>query len=165
MATPVSPEVAVIITRKKALYGRYADLKQWHRFSEIALPDCKFFFLDINKEPLYVNKTHLTFSTLEKFTTFFGTFFAKAQTLHNIGPGDLQQVGPDEVHAVWSIEDQLLFSPIGEIRGGGYYFEIWKRADGDWFMADLRLERTYQKMSLAVQFGVFLDKWFGISML
>jgi hypothetical protein len=55
-------------------------------------------------------------------------------------------VGPDAVHAVLALEDQLLFSPVGEIRGGGFYYEAWKRVggeDGDWFIADLRMERTY----------------------
>ena len=50
------------------------------------------------------------------------------------------------------------FGSWAEIRGGGFYYETWKRVDGDWFLQDLRMQRTYQKMTFLVGLGRFLQK-------
>ena len=63
-------------------------------------------------------------------------------------PGELEQIKADEVKATWGMEDQIILNGTGglvEMRGGGYYYETWKMKNDDWFLASLRLERTYQK--------------------
>ncbi|CAJ2509580.1 Uu.00g146060.m01.CDS01 [Anthostomella pinea] len=164
-----SPEAATAISRKKARYARYADTKQWGAYAdEVALPNCTYAFEDVNGLTLNAGGNKLQFASTVEFTAFFGAFFAKLQTLHNLGPGDFTQTAPDEVRAVFSVEDQILAPPFGawaEIRGGGYYYETWKMVDGDWFLSDLRMRRTYQKMTLLVQVAFFFQEKLGISML
>ncbi|KAF2183155.1 hypothetical protein K469DRAFT_635649 [Zopfia rhizophila CBS 207.26] len=147
---PVPFDVAEIISRKKAQYGRCIDTKQWHNFNQVALSDTEFNFLDPDGSIIMAGKTRLTFPSSKAFTEFFGRFFRNAETLHMFGPGELEQVAPDEVTAIWGMEDQLLLKSTAglvELRGGGYYYETWKLKDGDWFLKSLRLERTYTKMS------------------
>ncbi|ETS84617.1 hypothetical protein PFICI_02642 [Pestalotiopsis fici W106-1] len=141
---------AQIITTKKARYGRYVDTKQWDRFSEIALPHATFRFLDTDKTPLSVGKTQLVFNSTSEFTSFFSDAFARANTLHMFGPGDLEQVAYDEIEAIWAMEDEIIIKDslgLYELRGGGYYHETWKRHKGDWFIKSLELRRTYTKSS------------------
>jgi hypothetical protein len=148
MAVP--PEVAAIISRKKAQYGRYIDTKQWDKFHQIALPDAELSFLDSDGSVLKVGRTPLAFSSTKSFTTFFAKSLVKVDTLHMFGPGELEWIGPGEVKAIWGMEDQLIMNGPGglvEVRGGGYFHETWKMKEGDWFLASLRLERTYTKTS------------------
>ncbi|KAI1501954.1 hypothetical protein F5X99DRAFT_380966 [Biscogniauxia marginata] len=165
MAT-VTPEVAVALNRKKARYARYADTKQWDKFEdEVALPDAQYDYQDVDGKTLNIGGRTTKFESTKVFTAFFRPFFAKLQTLHNVGPGDFTQTADDEVEAVFAFEDQLLAPPFGswaEIRGGGFYYETWKRVDGDWFLKDLRMQRTYQKMTFLVALSLFLQQKLGI---
>ncbi|KAJ9145390.1 hypothetical protein NKR23_g5370 [Pleurostoma richardsiae] len=153
MAIP--PEVAETIRRKKSQYCRFVDTKNWASVERLALPDAKFSFHETNGSVTKVGWKHLAFSTPQAFGDFFRKLLAPADTLHNVGPGDLEMTGPAEVQAIWPMEDQLLArwtAGLIWLRGGGYYYETWVLKDGDWFLQSLRLERTYVDMSLLVRF-------------
>ncbi|RTE85003.1 hypothetical protein BHE90_000387 [Fusarium euwallaceae] len=164
----VTPEVALAITRQKARYGRYADTKQWDKFAQdIALPDARFSFYDTEGKLLVAGPQSLAFDSVKGCAAFFGKFFSQFQTQHNFGPGDFEQVGPDEVKAIFGMEDQIMSKYLGawvEIRGGGFYHETWKLVDGEWYLQDLRLERTYQKETVLVKIGLAVAGLFGISL-
>ena len=165
----VTPEVALAIQTQKQRYARYADTKQWKKFEEeVLLPDGKFLFLDIDGTPLKVGTTVFQWSSTKPFVQFFEGFFSKAHTLHNIAPGDFEQVKPDEVEAIFAMEDQILMDPfqsIAQIRGGGFYYETWKLVDGEWYIKNLRLERSYQKVSFLIHVANFLQTWLGLPLL
>lgn len=166
MSIPV--EVAEIIIRKKSQYGRYIDTKQWDKFDQVALPDAEFIFLDTDGSILKAGKTSFAFRSSKAFTSFFSKFFARAQTLHMFGPGDLQLKAIDEVGAIWGMEDQIILKhAVGlvEIRGGGYYHETWKMRNGDWFLTSLRLERTYQKTSFLAKILILCDRYLRLSVI
>lgn len=164
----VSPEVAVAITRQKTRYCRYADTKQWYKLaSDVALPDARLVYCDSEGKPLQVSGRDLVFDSAQSFAAFYDKFFAQFDTMHNIGPADLEQVAADEVNSVFGFEDQVMSKPLGawgEIRGGGYYYTTWKLVDGEWYIKDLKMIRTYQKMTLLVKIGVTISNWLGISL-
>ncbi|KFY78693.1 hypothetical protein V499_02186 [Pseudogymnoascus sp. VKM F-103] len=163
---PVPIEIAETIFRKKSQYGRYIDTKQWNKFAEVALPNAELSFFDSDGSILVAGKTPLVFSSSQAFTSFFSKFFANAQTLHMFGPGELEQIKSDEVKATWGMEDQIILNGTGglvEMRGGGYYYETWKMHGDDWFLASLRLERTYQKTSLTAKVFIFLERYSGLT--
>lgn len=162
----VSPEVAGAITRQKARYARYADTKQWDKLEALNLPTAAYAFLDNSGRPLAVGKKALVFDSPRPVADYFRKFFAAMDTMHNIGPGDFEQAAPGEVRAVWGFEDQIVSKALGswaKIRGGGYYYETWRLVDGEWYIADLRMERTYQEETLLVRVGLALAKLFGYS--
>lgn len=164
MSIPV--EIAEVIIRKKAQYGRYIDTKQWDKFDQVALPDAEFNFYDTDGSILKAGNTLFAFPTPTAFTDFFSKFFLNAQTLHMFGPGELQMTCSDEVKAIWGMEDEIILKHtmgLVEIRGGGYYHETWKFEKGDWFLKSLRLERTYQKTSLVAKILVFFDRYLRLS--
>jgi len=164
----IDPVAAIVISKKKAQYGRFVDTKQWDKFNKhVALPDAQYRFYDTNGRLLQAGTQELKFSATEPLTAFFSKFFAPAQTLHMFGPGDFEQIGPDEVKAIFALEDQVIVRGSGgllEIRGGGYYHETWQRKDGDWFLKTLDMYRTYQKMSLMMTIVMTITGLLGISL-
>lgn len=162
----ISLQIAQAITQKKALYGRSIDTKQWHKLDKVALPDAQFHFFDFNGSVLKAGKSLLVFDSTTAFAAFFSQLLKSTQTLHMFGPGEFEQTGPNEVSAVWAMEDQLILrGSMGliKLRGGGYYREIWTSKGGEWFLASLRLERTYQDATLLLRFLMLLGSILGIS--
>lgn len=158
----VSWETNETISRKKALYGRYIDTKQWDRLSSIALPDAELRFFEPDGSLTHVGRTPLAFTSPEKCAYFFQKLFGNAQTLHMFGRGELEQTKEDEVRAIWPMEDQIILRqgwlPV-EVRGGGYYYETWRQKDNDWFLESLVLRRTYTKPSILAWLGGLLS-WY-----
>ncbi|KAI0023415.1 hypothetical protein F4780DRAFT_80044 [Xylariomycetidae sp. FL0641] len=169
----VSAETAQAITSKKARYARYADLKAWEAFAaEVAYPEATYDYQDASGSSLVVGGRALKFESTAAFFGFIAPFFAPLQTLHNIGPGDFSPAehdDDDEVDVVFGFEDQLLAPPLGawaEIRGGGYYYETWKRdRDGDWKLLTLKMRRTYQKMTTLVAIALWVQDKLGVSLM
>jgi hypothetical protein len=168
-----NPEAAEIIRRKKAQYCRFLDTKQWDALEQLALPDAEFRFLNPDRSVITIGKTPLDFSTPKAFTAFMAVLFDKARTLHMVGgSGEIELRGGsdgNEMSAVWGMEYQVVIrgtAGLAEMRGGGYYHEIWKRDgdEGDWYLKSLRLERIYVKASvLARVFALLQSIWLMLS--
>lgn len=164
----VDPAVAVAISKRKSQYGRFADTKQWSRFHEFALPDAHYRFYDTNRRLLQAGNQQLDFPSTDALVAYYTKFMAPAQTLHMFGPGDFEQIGPDEVKVIWALEDQVIVRGTGgllELRGGGFYHEIWLRKDGQWFLKTLDMYRTYQKTSLLMAILLMITSLLGISLI
>lgn len=159
---PVPFEVSDVISHKKALYCRYIDTKQWDKFNSIAHPDAQFSFFEPDGSLSHVGKTAMAFNSLDSFTKFLSRIFSNGQTLHMVGPGEIEHVRAGEVNAIWSMEEQIILRsgwlPV-EVRAGGYYHETWKERDGDWFLESLILRRIYTKPSLLAWFGGLVSSY------
>lgn len=152
----VSSELAELIRSKKAQYCRYLDTKQWSSLEALALPDAKLSFLNPDGSIQQSGVFSFNYHSPKDFTRDIGALFKSASTLHHVGIGELTEAPNGDIEVIWSMEDQILYpSILGlvplDIRGGGYYHEVWTLRDGDWKLKTLRLERTYMKSSLAVQ--------------
>lgn len=162
MAVP-TPEVAERIRAKKHRYGRYLDTRQWDELAQVALPNAQITIFDPSGAISRVGSTDMAFGSIKDFAHFCSRIFAGMQTLHMFGQGELEQTARDEVKAIWSMEDQIISTQLWggiELRGGGFYHEKWRLVEGDWFLAELRLERTYLKYSLLARAIFFLAKLF-----
>lgn len=163
----VPPEVALAITRQKARYGRGADTKNWPLFESVALPDARYSYNDINGNPIKRGKQELVFDSIKSASAFFQKLFVGRETMHNIGGGDFELVAPDEVKAVFPFEDHLLSESLGswlEISGGGFYYETWKEVDGEWYIQELRMVRSFQRESVLAAVALALAEWLNISL-
>lgn len=163
----VSPEVALAINRKKLRYARYADTKQWDLFEkEVARPETQYDYQGTDGQSIAISGVSCKFAGTKQFRAFFEPAFASLQTLHTVGPGEFTKAAEDEdedrddeVRAIFAFQDQLFAPPFGRLaalRGGGFYYETWRRVDGDWFLVDLR-----SKSSLEVHF--FYSSRFAIA--
>ncbi|KAJ0113809.1 hypothetical protein J7T55_010053 [Diaporthe amygdali] len=159
----VSCGTTEIISRKKALYGRFIDTKQWDKLSSIALPDAELRFFEPDGSLTHVGRTPLAFTSSEECASFFHKLLRNAQTLHMFGRGELDQINPDEIRAIWPMEDQIILRQgwlSVEVRGGGYYYETWRQKENDWFLESLVLRRTYTKPSFLAWLGALLSSCF-----
>jgi hypothetical protein len=147
---PPSIEVADIIRRKKAQYGHIVDFKQWHLMPNVILPTAQMSFFEPNGQPTTVGKRVNVFDSRDAYIKQIGHFLEGGQTMHLFGYGDLEQTGPNEVTAVFSMRDSFILNGLGGLiwsDGGGHYHEKWARESDDWFMAELRLERLNVRKS------------------
>lgn len=146
-------EVYLEITRKKAQYGRYLDTKQWVQFQKTAKPNARLRFHDVEGNIIARNGKNYDFDFLAAFIDWFSGFFRSAQTLHMFGPPEIYMPSADEARVIWSMTDHIYFNGNGrlaEIQGGGYYHETWIKENGEWWLQDLALRRTYQKFSKVI---------------
>ncbi|KAI3393814.1 hypothetical protein diail_3590 [Diaporthe ilicicola] len=142
----ISPEVAEIIRTKKSQYCRFADTNQFHLFEKIALPSATFKFVGPDDVVIAEGGVEYSWENLAGFCAFFTKAFESIQVIHSVGPGELEQTGPDEVKAIFTVIYHA--GPKGTDMkhhdiGGGHYHETWKRQGDDWFMADLYMKRLY----------------------
>lgn len=156
MSTPsnIPFETVLEITKKKAQYGRYIDTKKWDQFCLLALPNARFRFRNADNSIITRDGQAMDFQSLTSFVDWFSQLFENAQTLHMFGPPEMSLLSKDEVSVSWSMEDQIYFhghDQLSDIRGGGYYSELWVRKDDSWWLQDLTLTRTYQKLSIAMK--------------
>lgn len=140
-----SPELAQIISEKKALYCRSFDTQKWELLNSVMLPDAKWKVINTDGSPRKEG-TNASFSSLAAFVAYFSEMFKSLQSIHNLGAAEMEQVSPDEIKSVfaaqWALGPKAEGAP-GHVSGGGYYHEVWKRVGDDWLMVKCVFESTY----------------------
>ncbi|PGH16757.1 hypothetical protein AJ80_05072 [Polytolypa hystricis UAMH7299] len=145
---PVSAQDSAIIHHKKAQYCRLSDCGQWDELAPIFLDSCKFIFTDPQDNIVDEGGIYYDFPTKDKFFGFLKSSMSLLQTIHIVGPAELEQTAPDEIKAVWPLTYQTATKgPAGGFHGtgGGHYFETWKKVGDDWFIGDLKMKRIFWK--------------------
>ncbi|KAI1129544.1 hypothetical protein F5Y10DRAFT_290915 [Nemania abortiva] len=158
-------DIAAAIMARKARYGWCIDTKNFEKLKELALPASRFSFCNEKGEPTVLAGRVFHFESPAAFAAWCAKLMNPMDTIHMFGPGQFEQVAPDTVEAVFSMEDQFVHKILGswvEQRGGGYYYETWKLADGEWCIEELVLKRNYQKYSLLLSFAIFLQETLGV---
>ncbi|RGP62926.1 hypothetical protein FSPOR_8909 [Fusarium sporotrichioides] len=99
----VSSEAYAIIQRKKAQYCRFADSQQWEKFDRIMLPNATYSFH--NPDGSFITKGDMPFSwsSRDDWIAFFSSENKELQAIHNLGPGEMDQISPHHIKAVWSV--------------------------------------------------------------
>lgn len=151
MPPSVPPEIAEQIRLKKSQYCRFADTNAWDKIDTVIASDATFAFYDSEGALVCDNGVEFKFNSRAEFVGYFSAAFKALQTIHVVGPGELELVGPNEVKAIWTvIYHSGLRGTDGGMHGtgGGHYYETWMREEGgeEWLMKDLRMERIYWKV-------------------
>lgn len=125
----------------KAKYCRFLDSRQWDAFEAIFRPDARIRILDPDGELL------ASFDGRDGFVESARTFLEGSRSIHQVHNDELTSVSDDEVAAIWSMEDYIVYvgSGPGQVRslhGYGHYFESWRREPEGWRLASLELRRT-----------------------
>ncbi|KAL4778831.1 hypothetical protein BJX76DRAFT_352294 [Aspergillus varians] len=148
--SPIVPyKIAETLQLKKSQYCRYADTHDWKSFASLFLPSLTAIFTRPDGEIITENGVTYSFPTRDEFVAFFSNAFETQQTVHIVGPGELESISEDEVSAVWSVVYHAASPGITggwSGAGGGQYHEVWKRVEGEWFMASLKLVRGFWKV-------------------
>lgn len=118
----------------KARYFRYLDLHRWDALRDLFTDDARFDIAESTSHP----------ATADDFITSVGRHLSTAMSVHH---GHMPEiVVEDEEHAsgIWAMYD--LVEPGADatfpvLTGFGHYTEDYRRVDGRWRIAALRLTR------------------------
>ncbi|SDH15445.1 MULTISPECIES: nuclear transport factor 2 family protein [unclassified Duganella] len=130
------------IRAAKARYCRFADTKQWQAFTAVFIARPEILIYDAADQLL------ISFDTREAFSGAARDYLEGTQSIHQIHNEELTQVSATEVHAIWSMEDCVIFPDVADDprparhHGYGHYHERWVLEDGLWRLARLELRRT-----------------------
>lgn len=135
----VSPEVALAIHQTKAKYCRFADTKQWGAFEQITTADIAF-------KMVQGGAVLVSFSDRASWASHFSEMLKGKQCHHLIGGAEYEEVGPDEVKAIFAVQFYIAddgTTPKSRTTGGAHYHEVYKRVNGTWLLAECTAESTY----------------------
>ncbi|MDX0431578.1 nuclear transport factor 2 family protein [Sinorhizobium medicae] len=133
--------LAETIRTSKARYCRYMDTQNWAEFAALFArePTIRFF----GEDGIALGE----FDSLDEFLAATKAYLAGARTIHQVHNDEIEVITEEEVRAIWSMEDYLLFPDGDDVRpasmhGYGHYHETWRLEDGQWRLAHLELHRT-----------------------
>jgi hypothetical protein len=128
------------IKRLKARYCRYIDTKQWQALQSLFTADVRFD--GFASAP--------TGSDAATFIQGVSARLGPAVTMHHCHTPDIVLIDPDRARAVWAMSDYMEWpQPIDlpdapgsrGLYGFGHYEEEYRREEGAWRIAHLRLRR------------------------
>nr|UBX54536.1 hypothetical protein [Aspergillus sp.] len=138
----IAPEIAEAIRYRKAQYCRFLDSRQWDQLKELMLPDLTTIFYEPDGAVTRVGDFELSFSSRDEFVGFHEKQSAGIQMVHIVGLGEIEQIGPERVRAIWPIfypvaMKQGMANGLGNFECGAYYDETWEYRGNDWFLRGL----------------------------
>ncbi|KAL4864752.1 hypothetical protein BDV12DRAFT_200831 [Aspergillus spectabilis] len=149
-------ETAETIRHRKSQYSRFSDTAQWTLFSSLLHPSLTASSHNPDGSIIVSDGFTYIFSNREEYVSFFSRSNANSQSIHVVGPGELEMISEDEVSAVWGVTYQT--GSLGAVggssgMGGGHYHEVWRRVEGKWVIVSLKLVRAFSKVISAAEGG------------
>jgi hypothetical protein len=123
------------IAELKARYFRFVDTKNWAGLHGLFTPTAHV-DTSVDGGPIFNNT--------DQFVGFLIATLSNVVTVHQGHMQELQLTSPTTATGTWELEDLLRF-PIGSTgenaHGYGNYHEIYKKVNGQWLIASLKLTR------------------------
>lgn len=124
------------IKETKARYFRFLDTKQWERLRGVFADDARVESSKVWEDP-------------DTFIADLSALLATATTAHHGHMPEIVFTGPDAARVLWAMFDYVEWPQGGlpgapdpyAIQGYGHYEEEYRRVDGEWKIAFLRLTR------------------------
>lgn len=115
----------------KAKYCRTLDTKDWEAFATVLASDISLDLSDGNPdiEPI-AGRDNVIAAIRESV--------ASAQTVHQVHAPEVEIAG-DEAHAIWPVQERVLWDNGTSLTAFGHYHDRWVRTDGQWALAESRL--------------------------
>lgn len=133
--------LAETIRTLKARYCRYVDTHQWADLAALFARKPTIRFVGVDGVLL------AQFDAVDEFVAVTKAYLSGVKSIHQVHNDEIEIVSENEISAVWSMEDYLIF-PEGtdgrpaSMHGYGHYHETWRLEDGQWRLAHLELRRT-----------------------
>jgi hypothetical protein len=138
------------IKQLKARYFRYVDLHWWPELRELFTDDAVFEIGESTSGP----------NTAEEFIASLARHLSEAMTVHHGHTPEIQIVDTETAHGIWSMFD-VVEPPSGSgyplLTGFGHYTEDYRKVDGVWRIARLRLTRLKRSVEGNVVEGATVD--------
>jgi uncharacterized protein (TIGR02246 family) len=123
------------IKRLKARYFRSIDTKDWAAFAQVFSEDAR----------MLVPEADVDITGRDAIAESISTLLDGVQTVHHGHMPEIEIESDERATGVWAMFDYVEWPPTDGKRVGivgyGHYFERYVREDGDWRIAETRLER------------------------
>ena len=139
------------IKRLKAKYFRSLDSKDWDGFETCFTDDVFFDFRDSEPEKIadLAGGTALVEGAVAA-TKWAEEAIHGATSCHQGHMPEIEITSDVTAEGIWAMSDRLWWPaeesenlPYKELDGVGHYYESYRRVDGRWLIAKLRLTRLY----------------------
>jgi SnoaL-like domain len=130
------------LCQAKARYCRTLDTRDWSGFADLFTEDIELDVSDGNTgvEPI---------TGRDKAVEFIRASLANTKTAHQVHMPEIDLSG-DEARVVWAMHDRVVWQPNGPaLTGYGHYHERWRRQNGKWKIAALKLTRLHMDIQPA----------------
>jgi hypothetical protein len=133
----------IAICNAKARYCRTLDTKDWDGFRDMFTEDYE---LDVSGSggPVVKGRDAAMAQVQSSILT--------AKTAHQVHTPEITLNG-DEAHAVFAMQDRVVWGPDKSLTGYGHYHERWVRKNGEWKIAALKLTRLHMDMQFPTPAG------------
>jgi len=133
------------IREVKARYCRFLDTKDWDGFRSLFTTDAKMDVReDTGLEPV---------TGLDAIVAQVRFAVDEAASSHQVHSPEIEMTDTDNAHVIWAMQDRVVWQPgkspldgVASITGYGQYHEDYRRVDGEWKIASLRLSRFHVDM-------------------
>jgi hypothetical protein len=125
----------------KARYFRHLDTKDWDGLASLFTDDAT---MDVSEDSGRVIEGPAD------FVTGVAQALEGAETVHHGHMPEIEVTSPTEAHGVWAMEDRIRWprgAEVGTLHGWGHYHETYRRVDGEWRIATLRLTRLRRDLT------------------
>ena len=124
------------IKQLKARYLRLMDTRQWDQWGLVFATDCVMELPEVNA----------VCNGRDAIVEDVSAAVDGACTVHHGHMPEIELTGPDTARGIWAMFDYVEWPPSTDgtrvgLNGYGHYHEEYKREDGAWRIARLRLER------------------------
>ncbi|CAN7468230.1 nuclear transport factor 2 family protein [Phenylobacterium sp. LjRoot225] len=124
----------IALCNAKARYCRTLDTKDWDGFRDLFTEDYELDVSDGTGKPVIKGRDAAMASVQSSILT--------AKTAHQVHTPEITLNG-DEAHAIWAMQDRVVWGPDKSLTGYGHYHERWVRQNGEWKIAALKLTRLH----------------------
>lgn len=142
-----SPEIGQLIADKKARYTRLIDTQDWPQLEDLLPQDFTFKSVDQQGNVSKVETgEEINFSNRDQFKAHCINLLHNQQSIHITSFPELDQVGPDEIRAIFTLVTHAAdMGPTPAVHGtiAGHYHDVFKRRGDDWYLAEVVLKQTY----------------------
>ncbi len=122
------------IKKLKARYFRYVDLHWWPELRALFADDAVFEIAESTSSP----------RTADDFIASVGKHLDRAMTVHHGHMPEIDVVDAENAHGIWAMYDLVepdTSSGYPVLTGYGHYTEHYRKVEGQWRIARLRLSR------------------------
>ncbi|WP_173922437.1 nuclear transport factor 2 family protein [Agromyces sp. Marseille-P2726] len=138
------------IRQLKARYFRTLDTKDWDGFKAVFTEDAAIGPIDNGFTPELLalrspdEQKPVAASGIDAFVERVATNIGPLISTHHGHQPEIEVTGDDEASGIWAMEDVLVWPADGyRLRGTGHYWETYRKVDGEWRIASMKLTRLY----------------------
>jgi len=124
----------------KARYFRSLDTQDWEAYAEVFTEDAE---MDVSDD--VGDGPGARVQGRAAIARGVAAALSGARTVHHGHMPELELLGPDTARGIWAMEDYVEWPGDGPertgFRGYGHYHETYRKQDGEWRIASMRLTR------------------------